>query len=57
MQSDEVLECAGCGGEASIVEVTWLPEPKFRGDTRQPKPFCCRECFEFHENITTPFTC
>jgi hypothetical protein len=44
MQSDEVYECAGCGGEVSIIEARWLPE-----DIRRiidPRPYCCIICFE-----------
>jgi hypothetical protein len=44
IQTDmEVYECAGCGGEVSIVEAVWLPEQAFRTHP-QAKPYCCKEC-------------
>jgi hypothetical protein len=45
--TDEIYECHGCGGDVSIVEAVWLPEPVRRGDTQiLAYGYCCKECYE-----------
>jgi len=48
----EICECAGCGGEVSVVEALWLPEQKrlkpgwLTVQEKNEKPYCSQECFE-----------
>lgn len=46
--SDEVYECAGCGGEVAVVEAVWLPE------VGKSRPYCCVQCFRANPPQQTP---
>jgi hypothetical protein len=52
MIEDETYECAGCGGELSMVEAIWLPVKGLtipRMPQKGARPYCCVECFEAAE--------
>ncbi len=46
MDNLEIYECAGCGGEISVIEAIWLPD---KNQCRQweiyAKPYCCEACY------------